>query len=105
MKGQTHGGKGSAARDVDSEAYGNNFDRIFCSKSNGEHDQEKEIDPVTSTDFGHTNWRPANGGLARPYTINDCEYILMYNLQTGKEGIFNITDDKFETKEEYGSKS
>ena len=52
MKGQTHGGKGSVARDVDSEAYGNNFDRIFCSKSNGEHDQEKEIDPVTSTDFG-----------------------------------------------------
>ena len=105
MKGQTHGGKGSAARDVDKKAFGDNFDRIFCSKSNRKHDQEKEIDPVTSTDFGHTNWRPANGGLARPYTINDYEYILMYNLQTGKEGIFNITDDKFETKEEYGAKS
>jgi len=101
MKGQTHGGKGSAARDVDSKAYGNNFDRIFCSKSNGEHDQEKEIDPVTSTDFGHTNWRPANGGLARPYTLHGCEYLLMYNLQTGKEDIFNITEDRFETMEEY----
>ena len=32
MKGQTHGGKGSAPRPVDSEKFDNNFDAIFRKK-------------------------------------------------------------------------
>lgn len=103
MKGQTHGGKGSVSRDVDSEAYGDNYDRIFCSKSATKVD-EPPVDEVSPLDYGRSNWRPANGGLARSYILHDCEYILMYNLQTGEEDIFNITEDRFETMEEYCAK-
>lgn len=37
MKGQTHGGKGSAQRKVDKEKYASNFDSIF-----GKKDKKKE---------------------------------------------------------------
>ena len=39
MKGLTHGGKGSAARDVDSKAYGKNFDEFEpTASSRSDHD-------------------------------------------------------------------
>ena len=42
MKGQTHGGKGSATRPVDYEKFDNNFDAIFRKKEKQEHKPEAE---------------------------------------------------------------
>ena len=39
MKGQTHGGKGSAPRPVDSDKFDNNFDAIFRKKEKQEEVQ------------------------------------------------------------------
>ncbi len=94
MKGQTHGGKGSVQRKT-SLTYGDNYDRIFCSKSATKVD-EPPVEEVSPLDYGRSNWRPANGGMAKPFEDDGNEYLLMYNLATGKEALFNITDDKFE---------
>lgn len=99
-RGQTHGGKGSQQRETNSLTYNDNYDRIFCSKSATKVD-EPPVEEVSDLDFGGSFWRPANGGLARPYEEGGKEYLLMYNIASGKEGIFNITDDKFETREDY----
>jgi len=42
MKGQTHGGKGSAQRPTDSIKYADNFDAIFGKKSKDKQKKEEK---------------------------------------------------------------
>ena len=42
MKGQTHGGKGSAQRPTDSTNYADNYDAIFGKKSKDKQKEEKK---------------------------------------------------------------
>jgi hypothetical protein len=42
MKGQTHGGKGSAQRKTDSTKFANNYDAIFSKSKKQETQKKKE---------------------------------------------------------------
>ena len=42
MKGQTHGGKGSAQRPTDSTKYADNYDAIFGKKSKDKPKEEEK---------------------------------------------------------------
>ena len=71
--------------------------KIFCDKFISKHDQDKEDIVVNDTDFGHSDWRPANGGMAKSFVGSDGdEYIHMENLSTRTFKYYNITKDRFE---------
>lgn len=96
-------GKGSARRPTDAEKYNDNYDRIFCKKGttpqhvNTEETTVQILDPYSE---GHA-WRPACGGLEKPFEWRGKEYLYMYNHQSGEHAYYNATDDKFETEVEF----
>ena len=89
--------KGSRQRPTNKLTFDENYDKIFCSKSVSKHDQDKKTSKIDDTDFGHSDWRPANGGMARSYVgSGGDEYIQMENLSTRTIKLYNITKDRFE---------
>ena len=105
MGDATHGGKGSRRRPTDAQKYNDNYDRIFCNKLNTSHQsevtEESTIDIMDYTKNEAYAWRPANGGLEKPFTWNNKEYLYMWNAMTGEHAYYNATDDKFETEVEF----
>ena len=69
--------------------------KVFCSKSNTKHDQDKPL--IDAYNYsGDSVWRPAHGGKATPFEHRDKEWLYMYNMNNGKHAYYNITDDKFD---------
>jgi hypothetical protein len=96
-------GKGSSRRPTDAAKYNDNFDRIFCKKGNVPQHTTTEIETVQLLDTyseGHA-WRPACGGMERPFEWADKEYLYMYNHETGEHAYYNATDDVFENSVEF----
>ncbi len=95
-------GKGSARRPTNADQYNNNYDRIFCKKGNKPHHikENTTVQVLDSYSEGHA-WRPACGGLEKPFEWRGKEYLYMYNHQSGEHAYYNATDDKFETEVEF----
>ena len=99
MSETAQNGKGSNRRPTNADRYNEEWERIFCKK--GQHDltQQATIDLL---DYNGTDqWRPAEGGMAKPFHWNDKEYLYMYNLSSGEHAYYNATDDKFETEVQF----
>lgn len=102
----TKNGKGSRRRPTNAEKYNTNYDRIFCKK--GTQPQTEVIEKmdilnsyrIVDLSDGH-EWRPACGGLEKPFTWGDKEYLYMYNHATGEHAYYNATDDVFEPSVEF----
>ena len=101
MTDATHGGKGSKRRNTDAAKYNSNYDRIFCKKgTQPELTEESTVELLDAYSEGH-NWRPANGGMEKPFEWRNKEYLYMYNTKTGEHAYYNSTDDVFMDEVEF----
>ncbi len=107
MSDTAQNGKGSKQRPTNTQSFNDNYDRIFCQKSNNKHDQEDNTmfaansAPHMDYDAARYSWVPAAGGSEKPFEWGDKEYLYMYNTITGEHSYYNATDDVFEHSVEF----
>ena len=100
MSNTAQNGKGSKRRPTNAEKYNDNFDRIFCQKGTQPIEEKEKVEVLEPYSEGHA-WRPACGGMERPFEWHGKEYLYMYNHETGEHAYYNSTDDVFETEVEF----